>query len=113
MKSPAKQAISGLRWVLGLVILLESARLALSPSAAHQIAKAGFPRWFAPVLGGCEMLAAFLFLIPAARRTGGYALLAIFAIAAFIHVLHGQYDLGYLAIFGMAVAVCLTSEGAA
>jgi hypothetical protein len=103
-----KIAISGLRWVLGLVVLLESAHFALSPAAAHQFAKTNLPQWIRPALGGSEVIAALLFLVPAATLVGGYALLFIFAIAIGIHFLHGQFDVGGLVVYGMAVIVCLT-----
>jgi len=101
-------AITGLQWVLGLVVFLQSARFALSPAAARQFAKTGFPPWIRPALGGCEVAAAVLFLAPAASLVGGYALLLIFAIAVGIHLLHGQFDIGGLFVYAMAVIVCMT-----
>lgn len=101
-------AISTLRWVLGLVVFLESARFALTPAAGHQLAEIGFPTWVPPILGGSEALAALLFLLPASRLIGGYALVFIFAIAAAVHVLHGQFVIGSLIVYAMAVIVCLT-----
>jgi hypothetical protein len=62
-------AVSGLRWVLGLVILLESAHFALAPAAAREVANIGLPRWIPLALGGAEAVAALLFLVPAARLT--------------------------------------------
>jgi hypothetical protein len=43
------------------------------------------------VLGGAEILAAMLFLIPPTMTVGGYSLLVIFALATLIHLLHGDY----------------------
>jgi hypothetical protein len=103
-----KFAISGFRYVLGLVVLLESLHFALSPHAAHQFAKTGLPSWVRSALGGSEALAALLFLLPAASLVGGYLLLIIFAIAAGIHFLRGEFDVGSLIIYGMAVIVCMT-----
>ncbi|MGA8103096.1 MAG: hypothetical protein WB869_13130 [Candidatus Acidiferrales bacterium] len=102
-----KLAIPGLRWVLGLVVLLESAGFALSASAAHQFAKTGLPLWIRPALGGSEAIAALLFLVPATSVVGGYALLFIFAVAAVIHLLHGQLEVGVLVVYGMGVIVCM------
>ncbi len=59
-------AIPGLRWAVGVVVLLESVRFVLSPSAAHHIAQVGLPPWIRPALGGSEIIAALLFLVPAA-----------------------------------------------
>jgi len=103
-------AIPGLRWVLGLFLLLESVHLAVSPAVARELAASGLPRWIAPALGGGEALAALLFLVPAASVVGGYALLLVFFIAAAVHVLHGQFDIGQLFVYGMAVIVCMNDR---
>jgi hypothetical protein len=103
-----KSAVPAFRWVLGLVVLWESALFALAPAAGHPFAKMGLPQWVRPVLGGSEAIAALLFLVPAASEVGGYALLFIFAVAAVIHLLHGQFDIGLLAVYGMGVIVCIT-----
>ena len=55
-------AVSGLRWVLGLVILLESVHFAVAPAAAREVAKIGLPPWIPLALGGTEALAALMFL---------------------------------------------------
>jgi len=70
-------AVSGLRWMLGLVILLESAHFALGPAAAREVANVGLPHWIPLALGGNEALAALLFLVPPLRLIGGYMLLAL------------------------------------
>ena len=100
-------AVSGLRWVLGLVILLESAHFALAPGAAREAAHLGLPHWIPLALGGSEVAAALFFLVPAARLIGGYALLFILATALAVHLLHGQYDVGSLLVYGTAVYVCM------
>lgn len=102
--------IAGLRWVLSLVVMLESALFGFSPAAAHAFAKTGLPEWIRPALGGSEAVAALLFLVPAASLAGGYGLLATFAIAAGIHFVHGQYDVGSLVVYAMAVIVCMTNR---
>jgi hypothetical protein len=109
MNTQLRSAISGLRWVLGIIVLVESAYFALSPSA--QFAKTGLPLWLPPILGGSEAIAAILFLVPAASRLGGWALIFIFAAAAGIHFLHGQFHVGYLFIYAVATFVCLIYEG--
>lgn len=43
--------------------------------------------------------------MPAARLIGGYALLFVLAIAVAIHLLHGQYNVGSLLVYGMAICV--------
>jgi hypothetical protein len=100
-------AIPGLRYILGVVVLLESLRFALSHSAIHQLEKIGLPQWIAPALGGAEALAAILFLAPGVSLVGSYALLFIFAVAAAIHMLHGEFDVGGLIVYSTAVIVCI------
>lgn len=96
-----------LRWTVGLSVLIESLRFAVSPSAAHFLARAGLPLWIRPALGGAELAAAILFLLPWTRSFGGYALLVIFALAVLIHVLHGQFDVSGLVVYAMAVLVSI------
>ncbi len=98
-----------LRWTLGLVVLLESFQFVFSTSAAHFLAKAGLPSWIQPVLGGAEIIAALLFLVPFTAVVGGYLLLVIFAIAALVHILHGQYEVGGLLVYAVSVLVCLAN----
>lgn len=100
-------AIPGLRYILGLVVFLESVHFALSGSSGHQLARVGLPQWVGPALGGSEALAALLFLVPPISRVGGYALLFVFAVAVAIHWLHGEFDVGGLLVYAMAVIVCI------
>jgi hypothetical protein len=102
-----KFSVPLLRWVVGLVVLLESFRFVFSTSAAHFLAKAGLPAWIRPVLGGVEILAVVLFLLPFTALIGSYLLLAVFACAVLLHVLHGQYDVGTLVVYAAAVFVCM------
>ncbi|MGH9774730.1 MAG: DoxX family protein [Candidatus Acidiferrales bacterium] len=106
-----KFAIPGLRWTLCLVVLLKSIQFAFSSSEIHHFARMGFPQWIRLTLAGGEIVAALLFLVPAASVAGGYLLLIIFALAALIHVLHGDYDVGALLIYFMAVIVCMAYGG--
>jgi len=113
----ANASIPLLRWTLGLVVVLESAEFIVSNSVAHFLAKAGLPSWVQPVLGGSEILAAVLFLLPFTAKVGSYLLLIIFALAALLHILHGQFQVGGLVVYPAAVLVCLahadnTTQGA-
>jgi len=103
----AKSSIPLLRWTVGLVVLLESCRFVFSTSAAHFLAKAGLPAWIRPVLGGAEIVAVVLFLVPLTAIIGGYLLLVIFVLATLLHILHGQYDVGSLIVYAVALLVCL------
>jgi uncharacterized membrane protein YphA (DoxX/SURF4 family) len=102
--------IPALRWTLGLVILWESYRFAVSDFAAHFLAQIGLPHWVAPVLGGSEIIAAILFLAPRATVVGGYLLLFILAVAAMFHFLHGAFEVIRLVVYAMAVIVCVTER---
>ncbi|SRR5213080_3831765 len=101
-------AVPGLRIALGLVVLLESVHFALSAAAGHHFARTGLPQWIRPALGWSEAVAALLFLVPVTTDVGGYALLAIFAIAIAIHFQGGDSSIGGLIVFAMAVLVCIT-----
>ena len=63
--------------------------------------------WIAPVLGGIEIVASIIFLIPRLHRVGGYSLLAVFAIAATLHILHRQFEIGPLLVYSAAVLACV------
>ena len=99
--------VLGLQWIVGLVVMVESLRLALEPSAARHFAKAGMPLWMRPALAWSEIAAAILFLVPFTTLLGGCLLLVIFFLAALLHVLHGEFDIGVLFVYAMAVLVTL------
>ncbi len=105
-----KNAISILYWSTGLVVLVESCLFVFSASRGHAFEKSGLPHLIRPILGGAEIIAALLFLIPPARTIGGYALLVIFTLAALIHILHGQPDVGGLVIYAAAVYTVLAAR---
>jgi uncharacterized membrane protein YphA (DoxX/SURF4 family) len=100
-------AVPGLRWCVGLIVLWRSWSFAFEPSAMRGFAHPGLPRWVRPALGGAEIVAAVLFLLPITTAVGGYALLVIFFLAAILHVLHGGYDVSALVVYSMAVLVSL------
>jgi hypothetical protein len=102
-----KASIPMLRLTLGLVVILESGRFIFSSSAAHFLAKAGLPAWIRPVLGGAEILAAILFLVPSTTVIGSYLLLVIFGLAALVHLLHGQYGVEGLVLYAVVVLVSM------
>ena len=102
-----RYSIPLLRWTLGLAVLLESFVFVFSNSAAHFLAKAGLPLWIRPALGGAEIIAAILFLVPFTAAIGGYLLLVVFGLAALVHILHGQYEVGGLAVYAAAVLVSM------
>ena len=103
-------AILLLQWTVGVIVAAESALFAFSASTARHLAHMGLPTWIGPALGGIELVAALLFLLPAASRIGGLALLAIFAAAIALHFLHGEYNVGALVVYAAAVWAVLAAR---
>lgn len=104
-----KNAIIALRWTLGLVLLVQSYQFAFSSNVQH-FAGTTLPPWLPLALGGSEIIAALLFLVPATTIIGGYLLLVIFALAILIHSLHGDFSVGGLLVYGVAVFVCIAQR---
>jgi len=100
-----------LRWALGLVVVVEALHFVLSPGAAAHFARTGLPLWIRPVLGWMEVITALLFLAPATRFVGGYALLLIFAAAVALHLRLGDYGVGALIVYATAIIVCMADRG--
>jgi len=98
-----------LRWTLAVVVFVQSLEFAFSASAGHFFMKTGLPWWVRPALGLAEAIAAILFVVPFTMVFGGYSLLVIFALAALVHVLHGQFEIGGLVVYAVAVLVCMPS----
>lgn len=65
------------------------------------------PSWMRPALAWTEIAAAILFLVPFTTMLGGYLLLVILFLAAALHVLHGEFDIGVLVVYAMAVLVSM------
>ena len=107
MNTRLQNSVCVLRWTLGLVVLAESALLTFEAGRIHSFSKSGVPHWVRPALAWPEMAAALLLLIPATSACGARLLLAIFAVAALLHVLHGQYDVGGLLVYAAATWVVL------
>jgi len=107
-----EMTIAGLRWAVGVVVIAESLRLALHPAAAQHFARAGMPLWMRPALAWTELVAAILFLVPLTTVAGGYLLLVIFLLAALLHVLHGEFAIGALVVYGLAVLVSMAHRAA-
>lgn len=102
-----RTTLLGLQWVVGVVLIIESLRLAIDPLAGRHFARAGMPLWLRPALAWTEIAAAVLFLVPFTMMLGGYLLLVIFFLAALLHILHGEFDVGVLVVYGMAVLVSM------
>jgi len=103
-------AVQILRWTVGVILLLESAAFLFGSHAGHAFAKTHLPLWIRPALGGVEIVASAMFLVPPVEVVGGYSLLAILCLAVLLHVLHGWYDVGSLLISAAAVLVCTAAS---
>jgi uncharacterized membrane protein YphA (DoxX/SURF4 family) len=99
MKS--KIGLTVLQWSLGVVILIEAVMFVL-PSAAHEFARTHIPGFVRIVLGWGEIAGCVLLLIPKTTKGGAWLLLAVFVMAILVHLLHGQYRVGYIVIYAAA-----------
>lgn len=96
-----KTALTILQWTLGIVILIEAV-LFVMPSAAHEFTKTHMPGFIRMILGWGEIVGCILLLIPKTSIRGAWLLVAVFVFAILIHLLHGTYNVGNLAIYTAA-----------
>jgi uncharacterized membrane protein (Fun14 family) len=94
-------ALTGLQWTLGLVILIE-AILFVMPVGARSFARTHMPNIVRQVLGSGEIIGCILMLIPRTAIRGAWILVAVFVLAIVVHVLHGMFEVGNLAIYTAA-----------
>jgi hypothetical protein len=106
-----KTALTGLQWTLGLVVLIEAV-LFVMPGARHDFAQTHMPDILRQVLGWGEIIGAILLLIPRTAVRGAWVLVVIFGLAIVVHLLHGMFNVGYLAIYTAAAWAVATGKGA-
>ena len=106
----SRNAITALRWTVGIVIGIEAALFLFAPGQARAFSHSGMPDVIRIVLGGAELAGATLFLLPATIVWGGGCLIATFLLAAAVHVLHGQPNVGNLIIYAVAVYAVLAQQ---
>jgi len=111
MREASKFARIGLQWSLGLVLTYECCRLLFYSGAAYAAQRVHLPHLLVRAIASVELLGAILFVVPATMRAGAKLLLATFLFGAVVHILHGQPDVGYLIIYGMAVLTIITGQG--
>jgi hypothetical protein len=104
-------ALTGLQWTLGVVTLIE-AILFVMPSARHDFARTHLPEVIRYVLGWGEIAGSIFLLIPHTAARGAWLLLAVFAVAIAIHLLHGMFNVGNLAIYIAAAWVIAVGKAA-
>jgi uncharacterized membrane protein YphA (DoxX/SURF4 family) len=96
-----KTALTGLRWTLGVVILIEAV-LFVMPDARHDFARTHMPDMLRQVLGWGEIVGSVLLLIPRTVVRGAWVLVGIFVLAIVVHLVHGTYNVGSLVIYAAA-----------
>jgi hypothetical protein len=111
-QSRLRSALLILQWALGLVILGESLRFALSAEGAQAFAKTGLPNFIHAGSAWAEIAAAALFLVPRTTVGGGWLLIAVLGLAAVIHILHGWFDVGALVVYATATWVVMAGKSA-
>jgi hypothetical protein len=105
-----KLALTGLQWTLGLVILMEAILFVL-PSGAHGFAKTHMPNLVRLALGFGEIAGCILMLLPRTTIRGAWLLVSVFVLAIVIHLLHGLYEVGNLAIYTAAAWAVAIGKG--
>jgi len=102
-------SLTVLRMVLGAVLAVLSVvtllRPGVDPHAAHL-------NLLVRALAAAEIAGAFLLLVPRTIRIGAVVLLAVFAVAVAIHLLHGEWNVGHLVIYAAAAQVFLRQDPA-
>jgi hypothetical protein len=105
-----KCALTILQWTLGIVILIEAIMFVL-PSAAHDFARTHMPAFIRMILGWGEIAGSILMLIPKTAARGAWLLLAVVVMAILLHLLHGMYNVGNLAIYAAAAFAVAAGNG--
>jgi hypothetical protein len=97
----AKCGLTVLQWTLGIVVLIEAILFVL-PGAAHDFTRTHMPDFIRLFLGFGEIVGCILLLIPKSTTKGAWFLLAVFVMAIIIHLMHGAYNVGNVAIYAAA-----------
>ncbi len=101
MNGRIKIAICVLQYTLGIAILIE-AILFVMPSARHDFSRTHMPDIVRLALGWGEIVGSILLLIPRTALRGAWLLFAVFVLAIAVHLLHGMFNVGNLAIYTAA-----------
>jgi len=96
-----KAALTGLRWTLGVVILIEAA-LFLMPGARHDFSRTHMSDVLRLLLGWGEIIGSVLLLMPRTAARGAWILIGAFVLVIIVHLLHGMPNVGTLAIYTAA-----------
>ena len=103
-------AITALKLVLGIVVIVQASILGFDTRAINAFARTGLPNIIRLGLVWSEIAAGILFLIPPALVFGAWLLVAVFLGAIIIHLAHGFFDVGGLLVYGMAAIVVMVHQ---
>jgi hypothetical protein len=101
-------ALDVMRWTLALVVLVQAVMFLYGSRADDDHVGHSIPNALRLALGGSEVVAGLLFLLPQTFATGGWLLIAVFCCATAVHLAHGQFEVGALLVYITAVAVVLS-----
>jgi uncharacterized membrane protein YphA (DoxX/SURF4 family) len=107
----ARHAVTGLQWVLAIVILIEAGGFVLAPSARHEFDRTHMPQILRLLLGWGEIIGSILLLIPRTAVRGSWLLLVVFLVAILLHLLHGMPNVGALVIYSAAAWAIAFGKG--
>lgn len=105
-----KLSLDILRCTLSIVCFYGAAQLAFSASAIAEAHHIGLPDVLRLMLAWAEMIAAVLFLVPKTSGIGGKILLATIVAAMVLHFLHGQWQVGSLAVLAAATFAVVNNK---
>lgn len=103
-ESRMRCAVIALQWALGIVIFIEAVFFLL-PATRHGFSQTHLPEAVHQFLGWGEIAGSILLLIPRTAVRGAWLLVAMFVLAVAIHLLHGMFNVGNLAIYTAAAYV--------
>ena len=92
------------------MILIEAILFVL-PGAAHSFSRTHLPSVVRLILGFGEIAGCVVMLIPRTAIRGAWLLVAVFALVIAIHLLHGMYEVGNLAIYAAAAWAVAVGKG--
>jgi uncharacterized membrane protein YphA (DoxX/SURF4 family) len=96
-------------WILGIGFLfIGGLKLAGNPAQVELFRVWGYPSWFLYVVGGTEIMAGLLLMMPLTRLLGGILLLCTMSGAAVTHIRADELDRIFPALLGWAAAAIVT-----
>ena len=101
--TPRPGSLTVMRIVLGAVLAMLSLATLLHSGDSH----AAHLVLVARALAFAELLGASLLLVPRTIGIGAVVLLAVLTVAVAVHLLHGEWNVGHLVVYGAAAQMFL------